>query len=584
MTTSETLATAPGNHRELLQLRAIAVALGGLYLGIAGLSSQFSYGSPSRERPVLLFLGLLGVCFGLHLVALRSALRSPNSARVWRIILWAAVAYRATLLSSQPILEADYYRYLWDGAVLAQGASPYQYSPEAALNAIRTNQPIGGAGRVAKIATEHASLSIVLKRVHFAELTTVYPPVSQTVFAMVHCITPGAAPVIARIVILKGVLVGFDLATLLVVASLLRLVKRHVGWSILYAWCPLVLKEVANSGHLDAIAVFLSVSSVTCLVKSRQAPSTGRQWLWLLGSALLLGLAIGAKLYPLILLPVLTACAVSTIGRWGGFTFALTASVLGAAALAPMVVTRSGETTATLTSSPEPALPGESSAPVQAEDSRPPAGLTAFLSRWQINDLIFSLVAENLQPESNAWYVATSDNFRESYAQRTNRIVGQTGVQAGFLGARILTGIAFMLIASCLAHRAGRASGTEIQLEAVFLTLAWFWLLQPTQNPWYWTWAIPFLPFARERAWYAVSGIVTLYYLRFWLTAHWPNTPVLGSGYDGKDFFDHVVTWCEFLPWMGWLATSWLLRRTNKLAADSGTPTTVGCFTDAPVA
>ena len=24
-----------------------------------------------------------------------------------------------------------------------------------------------------------------------------------------------------------------------------------------------------------------------------------------------------------------------------------------------------------------------------------------------------------------------------------------------------------------------------------FLVLAWFWLLSPTQNPWYWTWALP---------------------------------------------------------------------------------------------
>jgi len=582
MTTSETLAAAPGHHRELLQLRAIAAVLGVFYLGIAGLSSHFSYGSPSTERPVLLFLGLLGVCFGLHLMALRSALRSPDGPSVWRTILWAAVAYRATMLFSQPVLEADYYRYLWDGAVLANGNSPYRYSPEEVLNATRVNQRPRDLERTASLAPPRSSLFIVLSRVHFADLTTVYPPVSQAVFAMVHCITPAPASVSTRIVILKGVLVGFDLGTLLVVATLLRLVKRHVAWSILYAWCPLVLKEVANSGHLDAIAVFLSVSSVTCLVASRHARSRGRRWRWLFGSALLLAIAIGAKLYPLVLLPVLTACALSTLGRWGGFAFALTASVLGGAALAPMMVPRSDEAAGTLISNPEPSLPGESAAPLQTENSRPPAGLTAFLSRWQINDFIFSLVAENLQPRSTAWYVATSDDFRANYAQRVNQIVGEAGVQAGFLGARILTGIAFFVIASCLTLRAWRASGAEIQLEAVFLTLAWFWLLQPTQNPWYWTWAIPFLPFARGRAWYAVSGIVTLYYLRFWLSAHWPNPSVLGSGYDGKGFFDHIVTWCEFLPWMAWLAASWLLRRTDKIAADSCAPATVGCFTDAP--
>ena len=31
------------------------------------------------------------------------------------------------------------------------------------------------------------------------------------------------------------------------------------GWAITHAWCPLVVKEIANSGHLDSSATFLSV-------------------------------------------------------------------------------------------------------------------------------------------------------------------------------------------------------------------------------------------------------------------------------------------------------------------------------------
>ena len=86
------------------------------------------------------------------------------------------------------------------------------------------------------------------------------------------------------------------------------------------------------------------------------------------------------------------------------------------------------------------------------------------------------------------------------------------------------------------------------------LTVAWFWLLQPTANPWYWTWALPLLPFARNRAWFALSGLAFLYYLRFWLTYHFPDTPVLGTRYTGPTFFDYVVTWLEFAPWFAWLA------------------------------
>jgi hypothetical protein len=64
------------------------------------------------------------------------------------------------------------------------------------------------------------------------------------------------------------------------------------------------------------------------------------------------------------------------------------------------------------------------------------------------------------------------------------------------------------------------------------------------------------LPFVRNPAWIAVSGLALIYYLRFWLGYHYADASVLNSGYVGTDFFDFVVTWFEFGPWLIWL--SWL--------------------------
>jgi hypothetical protein len=91
-------------------------------------------------------------------------------------------------------------------------------------------------------------------------------------------------------------------------------------------------------------------------------------------------------------------------------------------------------------------------------------------------------------------------------------------------------------------------------LNSAFLTVAWFWLLLPTQNPWYWTWALPFLPFARRRAWLVMSGLAFVYYLRFWLMHQFPATALAGTPYSGPMFFDYVVVWLEFAPWFAWLA------------------------------
>lgn len=75
---------------------------------------------------------------------------------------------------------------------------------------------------------------------------------------------------------------------------------------------------------------------------------------------------------------------------------------------------------------------------------------------------------------------------------------------------------------------------------------------------------MPLLPFARGRAWLAVSGLLLLYYLRFWFIYHWADTSVLGTGYMGSVFFDFVVTWVEFAPWFAWLAADFSLRNRDK--------------------
>jgi hypothetical protein len=94
----------------------------------------------------------------------------------------------------------------------------------------------------------------------------------------------------------------------------------------------------------------------------------------------------------------------------------------------------------------------------------------------------------------------------------------------------------------------------ERVLSAAFLTLAWFWLLAPTQNPWYWTWALPLLPFARSRLWSAVSLLAMAYYARFWFRDVWPDATVFQTGYDGASFYDFVVLWCLWFPWYVLLA------------------------------
>jgi hypothetical protein len=188
-----------------------------------------------------------------------------------------------------------------------------------------------------------------------------------------------------------------------------------------------------------------------------------------------------------------------------------------------------------------------------------------------MNDFIFLVIVENLKPTDDlsaqqlAWFSVVPNSVRQRFTLAVSERFGMAPTEVPFLVTRAITALLFFIVAIWLAWRAARKPDIASFCEAGFLTIAWFWLLCPTQNPWYWTWALPLLPFARGRAWLAVSGLVLIYYLRFWLSYHWPETPVLGTGYVGYAFFDFIVTWIEFAPWLGWLCIGCFLRWRNSI-------------------
>jgi hypothetical protein len=203
-----------------------------------------------------------------------------------------------------------------------------------------------------------------------------------------------------------------------------------------------------------------------------------------------------------------------------------------------------------------------------SEPASPEAGLTAFAGEWEMNDFLFLLVMENLRPyrdvppDEQAWFAVVPERWRAALLAHFTRYVGVEPWRAPFALTRVATSLLFAVVAFGLAWRGSRCADPADWLGAAFLTIAWFWLLLPTLNPWYWTWAVPLLPFVRNRAWRALSGLVFLYYLRFWLTKHFALTPMLGTGYAGPSFFDYVVTWAEFAPWFAWLA--WTSRHSGN--------------------
>ncbi len=116
---------------------------------------------------------------------------------------------------------------------------------------------------------------------------TIYPPLAQVIFWITTFISP-------TVTCMKTVMVLFEGLTLWTILKLLHLLGRPREQAILYAWCPLLIWEIAGSGHLDASA--MAFIGLALLARFHRRPAL---------TGLFLAVAVLIKFYPLVLFPAL---------------------------------------------------------------------------------------------------------------------------------------------------------------------------------------------------------------------------------------------------------------------------------------
>lgn len=557
------------------RLTATAIVLAAIFGAFAAISPRFDSHEVIHDRPVWLALGILYAACAVYFYAVRLACRCRSGRPLLLRVLLPAIGFRLLLVGSVPVLENDLYRYVWDGNVSAAGVSPYRYSPQQVIRA-QPNDPLDDdLARLVRLRAEQPNLHYLLERVSHPELPTIYPPVSQWIFECAARTTPHDATVGSRLFVMKAWMTLFDVGTLLALIGILQRTGMHLGWSVAWSWCPLVLKEFANSGHLDSIAVFLTTIALYCCLEpmfNKSHRFSGYVVIEkLLKSAIWLGLAVGAKLYPIVLLPLMAFSIRRRVGSTAALIYLSATIAVAVCILRPMWIGNAGQLSARNLSTETHAAPELPTEPPLVPTSNfqpqnPSGGLTAFLNRWEMNDFIFLLVVENLRvhddvPQSEKpWFVIVPHSLRRRSSEISEVIWGLDASAATFRSARAITLFAFMILAFALAVRASHASEQAAWLESAFLTLAWFWLLTPTQFPWYWCWALVLVPYARGHAWLFMSVCSLYYYSRFWLIWHDPER-VWGTPYDGWFFYFYIANWIAYAPWFAWLAWEAIHRR-----------------------
>lgn len=570
----------------------------GLTMAVAWLAQSFPY-EREPDRPIVQVVWVSWLASAVALIALLVGLRTASITkletsnqnpqgvspkRFFGVIVLFAIAFRLILVFSNPILEVDYYRYLWDGVAANQGVSPYRFSPDTVLRGQSSDPQLQ---TLQQLIADKPTLKTIVSRVHFEKYTTLYPPVSQLVFRITTKLTPDQASVKTHIIAIKLALILFDLGVVFCLGWMIWMLDRHPAWLMTYAWNPLVLKEIANGGHLDSIAIFFMTAGIGVFLwgiqrvnedasqDARTQPASFRPWWWSPASGSLMSLGIGAKLFPVILMPALLFFLVAK-KRWNNaLCFAASCAVVTTIVLWPMFVTPNQFSDPAITEVNQTEIIQQPSSDDQSND-----GLTVFVTQWRMNDALFSFIYQNVEYDWSehgpAWYVFVPNETRIKWNEDLANLELANGNPAYFV-ARLVTVGLFGLFYLWVLVKLCRTDSALDLASWLFLIMGVFFFLQPTQNPWYWLWAMPLVCFAKNRGWLFVSLILFVYYLRFWYAEHEPRYEFWGSTYVGYDFYDHCIVWIEFATILSILIASRFLlplgpsqNHTNPNATEAG--------------
>ncbi len=439
----------------LLQIGLISFLL---YSGISYLSKYFIYGVGYTDRPIILFLLLYLILFLFYFLAIRLVLRLNEQNKDLKVILLFAVLFRLVLLPSNPIQEDDYYRYLWDGKVTRSGINPYKYTPDEVRGFARDNDSTEYTYKEIKeleslnlIRFENYQSAILFDRINHPDVPTIYPPFSQIVFWFSDVFLGGG------ITGLRIILLIFDLAVLWLILLMLKCFNLNPLYSIIYAWSPLVIKEIINSLHIESIPLLFLTCSIYFLIKSSHRVSIFTY-----------SLSILSKYYSLMLLPIFFA-----VIRKDGWSKLFTTAIILLFTLLIFCF---------------PFIDNEWS----MFD-----GLIIYGNQWERNDSLFAVV---------------------KYLTGNHRM------------AIIIVFCVFTVIL-------GYITFTDKNIvKKILILLSAFFLLSPTQYPWYFISLLPFLTFYPNRALLLLSSLLSLYYLEFYFIYHKFNEAI---------FF---IRWFEYLP------------------------------------
>jgi len=190
-------------------------------------------------------------------------------------VIFLGVFFRLLLLFAVPALSDDFYRFVWDGRLLANGINPYTILPADFIKTVDFKNTVEN--------------NLIFGRLNSPNYYTVYPPLNQLIFATSATLSKGS---------LFGNVIALRIFILLAEISLLFILmkNKYSDKFNFYSFNPLIIIELTGNLHFEGVVMCFLVLAFFVGVKERKS---------LVFSSFLFACAVCVKMLPLIFIPLI---------------------------------------------------------------------------------------------------------------------------------------------------------------------------------------------------------------------------------------------------------------------------------------
>lgn len=196
----------------------------------------------------------------------------------YKFLLLTGILFRLTFLIAMPNLSQDFYRFIWDGELVANGVNPYLFTPDELISQGQ-NIPVNGSEL-------HEGMGKLSAR-NFSN----YPPLNQVLFAMATFL--GSGRILGSVIAMRILIILADLGVFYFGRKLLKNLNKSPHLIFWYFLNPLVVIELSGNLHFEGVMVFFFVWAMYQL--------SNEKWK---SSGLLMASSIHVKLVPIMFLPL----------------------------------------------------------------------------------------------------------------------------------------------------------------------------------------------------------------------------------------------------------------------------------------